>query len=85
MTFTMTSDEARRDWRAVIEKTFIDKAEVIIRRYNKPVSVVVNYDMWQMLKKQRLELLERLSKEIDEDKYYTQEEVDAGLEARGLV
>jgi PHD/YefM family antitoxin component YafN of YafNO toxin-antitoxin module len=85
MTLTLTTDQARRDWREVIEKTYMEKAEVVIRRYNKPVSVVVNYDVWQMLKKQRLELLERLSQEIDEGKYFTQEEVDAGLRERGLV
>ena len=85
MTLTMTTDEARRNWREVIETTLFDKGEVIIKRYNKPVSVVVNYDVWQTLKKQRLDYLTQLSREVDEGHYFTQEEVDAGLKERGLV
>ena len=62
-----------------------ERTEVIIRRYNKPAVVLVNYDMWQMLKKQRLELLDRLSQEVKDGNYVTQEELDAGLKERGLV
>jgi PHD/YefM family antitoxin component YafN of YafNO toxin-antitoxin module len=85
MTISMTTDQARRGWRELIEKTFYEKAEVIIRRYNKPAVVMVNYDMWQMLKKQRLDMLTKLSQEVKNGDYVTQEQLDAGLKERGLV
>lgn len=85
MAITMTTDEARVNWRKTIETAYVDRNEVVLERYNKPVVVMMNYDMWRMLTQSRRMLLERLSKEVDEGKYFTQEEVEAGLRERGLL
>ena len=85
MTITMTTDQARTNWRAVIEKTFVDKDQVIIERYNRPVCVLVDYDLWQIMQQYREEHLRKLSKQIDDGDFVTQEEVEAGLRERGLL
>lgn len=85
MTLTLTTDEARRGWREMIEKTLYEKVEYVIRRYNKPAVVMVNYEVWQTLKKQRLDYLTQLSQEVKNGDFVTQEELDAGLKERGLV
>ena len=85
MTLTMTTDEARRDWRNVIEKAYIDRDEIVMKRYNTPAAVVVNYEVWQMLTSQRQERIKKLIQEVKDGDFMTQEEVEQGLKERGLL
>ncbi len=85
MTITMTTDQARLNWRDTIDKAYAEGTEVVLQRYNKPVVVMVNYDLWQMFKQQRFELLKRLSQEVKDGNFVTQEEVEQGLRERGLI
>jgi prevent-host-death family protein len=53
---TLKSDEARNRWRDMLD--IVDAGgEVVIQRYNKPVAVLISY-----------ELFEELQEEIDERK-----------------
>ena len=56
---TMTSDQARREWREMIDQAYMGNQEVVIERYSKPVAVVLNYGQWQK-SQARLEELELL-------------------------
>ena len=85
MTLTMTTDQARIKWRDTLEKAHMEQSEIVLERYNKPIVVMMNYDRWRLLTQQRREMIERLSKEIDEGNFFTQEEVEQGLRERGLL
>lgn len=43
---TLTADEARTNWRDMLD-TALRGGEMVIERYNKPIAVVVNYEEWQ--------------------------------------
>lgn len=85
MTVTMTTDETRRDWRNVIEQAYLDQNEIVVKRYNTPAAVVVNYEKWQLLNRQRNELIKQMMQEVKDGDFVTQEEVEAGLKERGLL
>jgi PHD/YefM family antitoxin component YafN of YafNO toxin-antitoxin module len=85
MVLSLKSDYVREKWRTLLDDVFSRKKEIVVERYNTPVAVLVNYDTWRMLTQQRRELIERLSKEIDDGQYVTQEEVERGLKERGLL
>ncbi|HEY53222.1 MAG TPA: type II toxin-antitoxin system Phd/YefM family antitoxin [Caldilineae bacterium] len=45
MTVTMLdSNQARNKWREMLDKVLINKTDVVITRYNKPVATVVAYE-----------------------------------------
>jgi prevent-host-death family protein len=46
---TVKSDEARIRMRDILDETVAGR-EVVIQRYNKPVAVVVPYELWKGLK-----------------------------------
>jgi len=46
MQTTISSDQARINWRDTIDTAFKGD-EVVIERYSKPVAVVVSYEEWQ--------------------------------------
>ncbi|CAN5737318.1 hypothetical protein BH10CHL1_BH10CHL1_14260 [soil metagenome] len=46
---TVKSDEARIHMRAILDETVAGR-EVVIQRYDKPVAVVVPYELWKALK-----------------------------------
>lgn len=54
---TMTSDQARREWREMLDHAYMDNQEVVIERYGKPIVAVVKYTQWQKTQ-DRLEELE---------------------------
>ena len=85
MVLSLKSDYVREKWRTLLDDVFSRKKEIVVERYNTPVAVLVNYDTWRMLTQQRRELVARLSKEIDDGQYVTQEEVEQGLNERGLL
>jgi PHD/YefM family antitoxin component YafN of YafNO toxin-antitoxin module len=60
---TMTSDEARREWRLMLDEAYIKGQHVVIERWSQPVAVVVNYEQYQQMRQAWLEWLDRLSAE----------------------
>lgn len=84
-TKTIGSDEARLKLRDILDDVQAGTTEVVIERYSKPTAVVVNYAQWQAWKRKRKERLDRLRQEMDAGNYLTQEELDAGLKAKGLL
>jgi prevent-host-death family protein len=79
------SDEARLKLRDILDDVQAGTTEVVIERYNKPTAVVVNYAQWQAWRRQRKARLDRIRKEMDAGHYLTQEELDQGLKAKGLL
>ncbi len=57
-TITLSSDDARRSWRELLELAYMDRQEAIIKRWNKPIAILVNYEQHQK-EKARLAQLER--------------------------
>jgi prevent-host-death family protein len=57
-TITLSSDEARREWRELLDNAMVRGGEVVIERWNKPIAVLVNYEQRQK-EKARLSALER--------------------------
>jgi prevent-host-death family protein len=79
------SDEARLKLRDILDDVQAGTTEVIIERYSKPTAVVVNYAQWQAWRRQRKARLDRIRQEMDAGHYLTQEELDQGLKAKGLL
>jgi prevent-host-death family protein len=45
MVTTVSADQARVNWRDMLDSAFKGD-EIVIERYGKPLAVVVNYDEW---------------------------------------
>jgi hypothetical protein len=58
---TMTSDQARINWRDAVDTAFEGSA-VIIERYGKPVVTVLNYNQWQRMSKQMVQQADELAR-----------------------
>lgn len=61
---TIGAEEARIQWRETIEAAYVDKKDVVIERYGKPVVTVVAHTKWLAMIK-RLQELERTTQGID--------------------
>ena len=83
-TITVTSDQARINWRDTIDTAY-KGGEVVIERYGKPMVAVVNFDLWRRMRRQWITMLEQRIAEMDAGEYVTQEELDAELKARGIL
>jgi hypothetical protein len=83
-TVVFESDEARKRWRDVMDAALVGK-EVVIKRYNKPQTVVINYETWTTWKKQRIAFLDAQSAEGEAGNYLTHEQVMDDLRQRGLI
>jgi hypothetical protein len=59
--------------------------EVVIERYNKPVATLVNYEVWDMMKRSFLAMLQERSRKMDEGDYVPFEEVETELRRRGII
>jgi prevent-host-death family protein len=79
------SEDARLKLRDILDDVMTGRAESVIERYGKPTAVVVNYAQWQAWKRQRSAKLARIRQEMDAGNYVTQEELDTGLQERGLL
>jgi hypothetical protein len=82
---TLSSEEARRQWREMLDSILAGKTELVVERYGKPIAAVVNFDLWQAMKKRWIGELDRISAEMDAGHYLTHEQVIAGLQERGLL
>lgn len=83
-TITVTSDQARINWRDTIDTAFAG-SDVVIERYGKPMVAVVNYDQWQRMRRQFLAMLDQRSQEMRDGHYITQEQLDAELRSKGII
>lgn len=54
---TLHSEEARRQWRDMLDHILAQDTEFVIERYNKPIAAVVNFEKWKTML-QRLHVLE---------------------------
>lgn len=54
---TMKSEKARQNWRNILEKTHYGRLQVIVKRYDQPMSVLMGYEQWQKTQ-ERLQVLE---------------------------
>ena len=80
----MKSAEVRDKWRDILDSVHVGQ-EIVIERYNKPAAVVINFDKWRILKQRYFAELDRISQEMREGDFFTQEELDAELRKRGLI
>lgn len=89
---TIRSEEARIQWRETIEAAYVDRKDVVIERYGKPIVTVVNYIKWQdvMRRLKELELAQRTRQRYEEMKadpslIVTEEEYQGILKKEGLA
>lgn len=54
---TLHSEEARRQWRDMLDTLLARDTEFVIERYSKPIAAVVSFEKWQAML-QRLQVLE---------------------------
>ncbi len=86
-TVTFGSEEARTKFRDILDGVSIDKSDFVIERHGKPTAVVVNYgeyEQWLTWKRRRKERHDQIRSEMDAGHFYTQEQVDALLQERGM-
>ena len=81
---TMKSDEARIQMRTILDEAVAGR-EVIIQRYDKPVAVVVPYELWKALKiadafSEAKQILTKIKR--GESKLLSSEDVIAAVEAK---
>jgi PHD/YefM family antitoxin component YafN of YafNO toxin-antitoxin module len=58
---TIRAEEARLQWRETVEAAYVDKKDVVIERYGKPIVTVIAHTKWLALLK-RIKELELLAK-----------------------
>lgn len=61
---TMRSEDARRNWRDLLDAAHRG-LETVIERYQKPTAVVVGYTEWKALKRQHAEYLDQLASDTE--------------------
>ena len=88
---TIRAEEARMQWRETIEAAYVDKKDVVIERYGKPIVTVIAHTKWLALLKRlkELELTARGVKAYEEmmadpSLIVSEEEYDQMLEKAGL-
>jgi hypothetical protein len=82
----MDSGQARTKWRELLDEAYARHNDgVIIERYNKPIAVLVNYDQWQTLVRQRNEFLDAQAAEVAAGNFMTHEQILADLRQRGTI
>jgi hypothetical protein len=81
----MTSEQARREWRELLDQTYARGGEVVIERYGKPIATLVNYEAWEVWKRQRRAFLDAQSAEIEAGNYLTHEQIVADLRTLGRI
>jgi hypothetical protein len=64
---TIRSEAARMQWRETIDAAYVDKKDVIIERYGKPVVTMIAHAKWQQILN-RLEQLEFAARAIQDYK-----------------
>ena len=85
---TLRSEEARRRWPALLDLVHAGETEVVIERHNKPAAVVINYDLWRILRQQYyLFLARQRAAELVQtpDLAIPWNTVEAGLREQGLL
>jgi prevent-host-death family protein len=82
---TVKSDEARTNFRDILDDVQAGATEIVIERWNKPAAVLVNYQQWQALRRQRFALLDQRAAEIDAGDFLTHEQFLAEMKARGQI
>jgi hypothetical protein len=65
---TIRSEDARMQWRETIEAAYVDKKDVVIERYGKPIVTVIAHKKWLAMVKRlkQLELTEKGVKAYEE-------------------
>ena len=53
-TFTLTSDIAQLNWCEAVDVVHTDKQEIVIEKQGKPVATLVNYELFQRMKRELL-------------------------------
>jgi hypothetical protein len=53
---TIPSEEARIQWRETIEAAYVDKKDVVIERYGKPIVTVIAHSKWLAMLKRMKEI-----------------------------
>ena len=56
MVMTVRAEEARIQWRETIEAAYVDKKDVVIERYGKPIVTVIAHTKWLAMLKRIKEL-----------------------------
>ena len=82
MSETMSSDHARSNWGDLITSAMRGKT-TIIERYSKPLAVIVSYEEWQKIH-QQLRVM-KANKALQLNEFVTDQELEAGLQKRGLL
>lgn len=89
---TVRSEAARMQWRETVEAAYVDRADVVIERYGKPIVTVVSYARWQELLKRLKEFeltaqvtLAYQAMQTDPTSDVSEEEYQQLLEKAGLA
>jgi PHD/YefM family antitoxin component YafN of YafNO toxin-antitoxin module len=89
---TIRSEEARSQWRETIDAAYVDKKDVIIERYGKPVVTMVAHAKWQriLIRLAELEFAARAAKDYEDMRadpslIVSEEEYDQILKREGLT
>ncbi len=80
----MDSGKARLMWRELLDQAMTSGGEVVIERYNKPVATLVNYEVWDMMKRSLGDAGATLQRDGHGD-YVPFEEVEHKLRRRGMI
>ncbi|HMN29755.1 MAG TPA: hypothetical protein PKE45_16510 [Caldilineaceae bacterium] len=88
---TIRAEEARMQWRETVEAAYVDKKDIVIERYGKPIVTVIAYTKWlAMLNRMKeLELTAKGVKSYEEmvddpSLIVSEEEYSQMLEKAGL-
>lgn len=82
------SDDFRSNLRTALDEAMSGKAEAVIERHGKPAAVVISYERWQDMERERAKKLKRFADaraRMDAGEYFTIEQVEAMLKRDGLL
>ncbi len=53
---TLTSEDARLQWRKTLDAAYVHRQPVVIERYKEPIVVLLNYAQWKKQQQRMMEL-----------------------------
>ncbi len=85
---TYGSDEFRSNLRNALDDAMAGKSEAVIERHGKPAAVVISYERWQEMERERTKKIKRFvdaRARMDAGEYITLDQVEAMLKRDGLL
>lgn len=85
---TYGSDEFRSNLRTALDDAMAGKAEAVIERHGKPAAVVISFERWQEMERERARKVKRFADaraRMDAGEYFTLDQVEIMLKRDGLL